>query len=91
MGARIKRVLSGDANLFHRPPFGAVECRDDQDNDHVTRKMAAAEVKAKILVLLDEVAAGGEIEITKAGRTPWRASCRLLGRARSRADLPGSL
>ena len=31
--------------------------------------MTATEVKAKILGLLDEVAAGDEIEITKHGRT----------------------
>ena len=35
----------------------------------MTRKMTATEVKAKILGLLDSVAAGEEIEITKHGRT----------------------
>ena len=34
--------------------------------------MTATEVKAKILALLDEVAAGEEIEITKHGRTVAR-------------------
>jgi prevent-host-death family protein len=34
----------------------------------MTRKMTATEVKAKILALLDEVAEGEEIEITKHGR-----------------------
>jgi prevent-host-death family protein len=34
--------------------------------------MTATEVKAKILGLLDEVAAGAEIEITKHGRTVAR-------------------
>ena len=34
----------------------------------MTRNMTATEVKAKILALLDEVAVGGEIEITKHGR-----------------------
>lgn len=34
----------------------------------MTRKMTATEVKAKILSLLDEVAQGEEIEITKHGR-----------------------
>ncbi len=34
--------------------------------------MTATEAKAKILALLDEVAAGGEIEITKHGRTVAR-------------------
>ena len=36
------------------------------------RKMTATETKAKILALLDEVAAGDEIEITKHGRTVAR-------------------
>jgi prevent-host-death family protein len=34
--------------------------------------MTATEVKAKILALLDDVAAGEEIEITKHGRTVAR-------------------
>jgi len=38
----------------------------------MSRKMTATEAKAKILALLDEVAAGGEIEITKHGRTVAR-------------------
>jgi prevent-host-death family protein len=35
----------------------------------MTIKMTATEVKAKILALLDDVAAGEEVEITKHGRT----------------------
>jgi prevent-host-death family protein len=35
-------------------------------------KMTATEAKAKILALLDEVAAGQEVEITKHGRTVAR-------------------
>ena len=35
----------------------------------MARKMTATEVKAGILALLDEVAEGEEIEITKHGRT----------------------
>ena len=35
-------------------------------------KMTATEVKAKILSLLDEVASGQEVEITKRGRTVAR-------------------
>jgi prevent-host-death family protein len=51
----------------------------------VTIKMTATEVKAKILGLLDEVAAGEEIEITKHGRTvaklvPARGPEALKGR-----------
>lgn len=46
------------------------------DNDHYTghmvRQMTATAVKAQILGLLDEVAAGDEIEITKHGRTVAR-------------------
>lgn len=38
----------------------------------MTRQMTATEVKARILALLDEVAAGEEIEITKHGRTVAR-------------------
>ena len=38
----------------------------------MTRRMTATEVKGKILRLLDEVAAGEEIEITKRGRTVAR-------------------
>ncbi|HEY7731037.1 MAG TPA: type II toxin-antitoxin system prevent-host-death family antitoxin [Gaiellaceae bacterium] len=34
--------------------------------------MTATETKAKILALLDEVAAGDEVEITKHGRTVAR-------------------
>ena len=38
----------------------------------MTRKLTATEAKAKILALLDEVAAGDEVEITKHGRTVAR-------------------
>jgi prevent-host-death family protein len=44
----------------------------DLYNDHVYKKLTATEVKAKILALLDEVADGGEVEITKHGRTVAR-------------------
>ena len=47
---------------------GFVARRNDYYNDYVSRKMTATEAKAKILALLDEVAAGGEVEITKHGR-----------------------
>ncbi len=40
--------------------------------DHMTKKLTATEAKAKILALLDEVAAGDEVEITKHGRTVAR-------------------
>jgi prevent-host-death family protein len=45
---------------------------DDQYNVHMAKKLSATETKAKILALLDEVAAGEEIEITKHGRTVAR-------------------
>jgi prevent-host-death family protein len=38
----------------------------------MTRTVTATEAKAKILALLDEVAAGDEVEITKHGRTVAR-------------------
>ncbi|MGI8777822.1 MAG: type II toxin-antitoxin system Phd/YefM family antitoxin [Acidimicrobiales bacterium] len=38
----------------------------------MTRKVTATEAKARILALLDEVAAGEEIEISKHGRTVAR-------------------
>jgi prevent-host-death family protein len=38
----------------------------------MSRTMTATEVKAKILALLDEVADGEELEITKHGRTVAR-------------------
>lgn len=38
----------------------------------MVRQMTATEVKAKILSLLDEVANGDEVEITKHGRTVAR-------------------
>jgi prevent-host-death family protein len=51
----------------------------------MTRQMTATDVKAKILSLLDEVAGGEEIEITKHGRTvarlvPATGSAPLKGR-----------
>jgi prevent-host-death family protein len=38
----------------------------------MVKKLTASETKAKILGLLDEVAAGDEVEITKHGRTVAR-------------------
>jgi prevent-host-death family protein len=61
----------------------------------MTRKMTATEVKAKILGVLDDVAAGEDIEITKHGRTvarlvpaagPQALKGRLTGIAVSAAD-----
>jgi prevent-host-death family protein len=61
----------------------------------MTRQMTATEVKAKILALLDDVAAGEEIEITRHGRTvarlvaaqgPHALKGRFSGVAMSAAD-----
>lgn len=52
----------------------------------MTIKMTATEAKAKILSLLDQVAAGEEVEITKHGRTVAR-----LVPARGPHALKGSL
>jgi prevent-host-death family protein len=38
----------------------------------MSKKLTATEAKAKILALLDDVAAGEELEITKHGRTVAR-------------------
>jgi prevent-host-death family protein len=61
----------------------------------MTKTMTATEVKAKILALLDEVAAGDEVEITKHGRVvarlvpatgPHALRGRFAGVARSAAE-----
>lgn len=61
----------------------------------MTIKMTATEAKAKILALLDDVAAGQEVEITKHGRTvarlvpatgPHALKGRLAGVAMSAGD-----
>jgi prevent-host-death family protein len=44
----------------------------DQYTDHMVRKVTATEAKTKLLTLLDDVAAGGEVEITRHGRTVAR-------------------
>jgi prevent-host-death family protein len=68
---------------------------DDWYSGHMTIQMTATEVKAKILSLLDAVAAGEEIEITKHGRTvarlvpakgPNALKGKLTGVAMSAAD-----
>jgi prevent-host-death family protein len=57
----------------------------------MVRQTTATEAKAKLLALLDEVAAGDEIEITKHGRTvarlvPARGAHGLRGRFSGRAE-----
>ncbi len=53
-------------------------------NGHMLKQVTATEAKRSILGLLDEVAAGAEIEITKHGRTvarlvPARGPTALVG------------
>jgi prevent-host-death family protein len=61
----------------------------------MTRQMTATEAKATLLALLDEVAAGDEIEITKHGHTvarlvpasgPGALKGRLAGIARTACE-----
>ncbi len=70
----------------------------DQWADRIVRTVTATEAKAKILALLDEVAAGDEVEITKYGRTvarlvpacgPVALRARFSGVALSAADDEG--
>ncbi len=53
----------------------------DQWADRIVRTVTATEAKAKILALLDEVAAGDEVEITKYAAR-WLAWCRPAARWR---------
>lgn len=46
----------------------AVAVLDDCYSDHMVRKVTATEAKATFLRLLDETAAGEEIEVTRHGR-----------------------
>lgn len=51
----------------------------------MTRQMTATELKAKLLAVLDEVAQGDEVEVTKHGRTvarlvPARGPAALKGK-----------
>ncbi len=66
--------------------------RNDHYSDRVTETVTAKEAKATILALLDDVAAGEEVEITKHGRVvarlvpargPHALRGRLIGVART--------
>lgn len=64
---------------------GAAQAHSDQYDDQVIRSVTATELKATILAVLDEVADGGEVEVTKRGRpvariVPIRSSRDLRGR-----------
>lgn len=45
---------------------------DDHYSDHVPVRVTATDAKARLLSLLDDAAAGEEIEITRHGRTVAR-------------------
>lgn len=79
--------MPGSSVLVDELPEGSSSDRtDDLYHDHMSKQLSATEAKAKILALLDEVAAGGEVEITKHGR----AVARLVPAAGPHA-LKGSL
>lgn len=42
---------------------------DDHYDDPMTRQMTATHLKAHLLRVLDEVSAGGEVDVTRHGRT----------------------
>lgn len=53
-------------------------------DDHMTRRMTATDAKARLLAVLDEVAAGEVVEITKHGKvvaqlSPVRSASKLRG------------
>ncbi len=45
---------------------------NDHYNDHMDRKVTATDAKTHLLALLDDVAEGEEVEITRHGRTVAR-------------------
>jgi prevent-host-death family protein len=66
---------AAESKVMHKPMPRRPMLRrrpDDLYNGYMPRRMTATEVKAKILALLDEAAAGDEVEITKHGRTVAR-------------------
>lgn len=67
--ARSDSFYEGAADVMglHGPNTGT-----DRYSGHMVRQMTATELKARILALLDEVAAGEQVEITKHGRTVAR-------------------
>ncbi len=79
------RAVDGEWGAHESQEFD-LEAEADQYDDHMVRQMTATEFKARALGLLDEVAAGDEIEITKHGRTV----ARLIG-ARGPRSMKGRL
>jgi prevent-host-death family protein len=66
----------------------------DLYDDHVVRQLTATEAKATLLALLDDVAAGEQVEITKHGHTvarlvPAGGASALEGRLRGLARTSG--
>ena len=71
------------------------EHRNGHHNDNMVRQVTATEARTRLLSLLDDVAGGDEIEITRHGRTvarlvpadgPAALRGRLAGVARTTAD-----
>ncbi len=88
----------GGTRSFGRRAWPSAIQRSAYYSDHMTRQMTATEFKARALALLDDVARGDEIEITKHGRTvarlvgargPIAGRGRLSQIARSGADDEG--
>src|SRR5436309_6216006 len=66
-------VDEGDtARKVDVPPSTDLHPSPDCYTDHMTRQLTATEAKATLLALLDEVAAGAQVEITKHGHTVAR-------------------
>jgi prevent-host-death family protein len=49
-------------------PARTGKARSDLYSDRMSKRLTATEAKAKLLALLDEAAAGEDVEITKHGR-----------------------
>jgi prevent-host-death family protein len=62
----------GKSGSFEHPVPSWPPQLDDQYYDYMTTIMTASEIKAKLLAVLDEVADGAEVEITKHGRVVAR-------------------
>jgi prevent-host-death family protein len=66
----VDRLLGAGSKAHPEPESTAPD--SVRYNGHMTRSVTATQAKAEILRLLDEVAAGGEVEITRHGRTVAR-------------------
>jgi prevent-host-death family protein len=81
-------LCNGRITPQHAPTIDVVPKRsDDHYNDHMTKRMTATDLKARLLGVLEEVAAGEVVEVTKRGRViarvvPATASHGLRGSMR---------